>query len=60
MVSECKRNNLCVDCDNKECWLAGDIQADCPKYRCAFEYGCERCGFIKRYAERMRETYGKG
>lgn len=57
-VTECTRNNLCVDCDNEECWFSGTIIADCPKYRCdriaeLFE-DCESCAFIKRFQADMR------
>jgi len=42
--SECKRKNLCVDCDNAKCLNHGRIMADCPKYECDNEdlYECEK------------------
>ena len=55
-IKICKRNNLCVDCDNKKCLHAGDIMADCPKYRCdAPNHDCENCEFIKQYQKDFRK-----
>lgn len=51
-VSECNRNNLCVDCDDKECWHAGILIADCPLLKCNREgelfEDCESCEMLKR------------
>ena len=62
-VSECVRRNLCVDCDNTNCWFYGSIMADCPKYHCdrvedLFE-DCESCAFIKEFQEDMRKIYAE-
>lgn len=60
-LSECKRDNLCVDCDSKTCLRAGDIMADCPKYHCDNTKGiqeCANCDFIKDYQKSMREGCG--
>lgn len=61
-LKECTRQNLCIDCDNTECYRAGQLIADCPKYHCdrngvLFEH-CETCGFLRNYQEEMREYYG--
>lgn len=57
----CKRNNLCVDCDNKDCWGAGHIISDCPKYHCDRKgkavNDCSTCTFIKKFQKEMREYY---
>ena len=55
MFSECTRDNLCVDCDDKECTHAGNIEADCPKWKCDNETGdCNNCAFIRQYQEEER------
>ena len=59
LPKECKRKNLCADCNRSNCILAGDIRADCPKDRCdnaVFE-DCEHCNFIKDYQQYMRNYY---
>ena len=33
-INECKRNNLCVDCDNTRCIFQGKKASDCPKWKC--------------------------
>ena len=57
-MSECTRNNLCVDCDNERCWFHGQLIADCPKYRCdrppELSEDCESCAFLKEYQKIMR------
>lgn len=60
-ISECHRNNLCVDCDSETCLGAGDPGADCPKWKCDMPSGttCENCSFIKDYQRLMREEYRK-
>jgi hypothetical protein len=60
-MSECKRDNLCVDCDDNKCWFAGKILSDCPKYHCdrpkdSIE-DCEHCAFIKEFQKSQREYY---
>ena len=62
-LKECTRQNLCVDCDNTECYHAGQLIADCPKYHCdrngvLFEH-CESCSFLRNYQEEMREKYAR-
>ena len=58
-LGECKKNNLCVDCKNKKCLGAGDIESDCPKYHCDNPNGhdCAKCEFMKQYQKDMREQY---
>jgi len=51
-LKECKRNNLCYECDNKKCWHAGELIADCPLWKCnrkddLFE-DCESCELLKQ------------
>ena len=58
-ITECHRNNLCVDCDDSRCGHAGDIGADCPKWRCDMpEYECEDCPWIREYVKRARRKDG--
>ena len=58
-ITECHRNNLCVDCDDPHCGHAGDIGADCPKWRCDMpEYECEDCPWIREYVKRARRKEG--
>ena len=56
MIKECKRDNLCVDCDDPECLHAGEIGADCPKWHCDNDqrHDCENCTFIKFYVNDVR------
>jgi len=54
-IKECKRDNLCVDCDDKACFFAGDSIADCPLYICnrkgeKYE-DCESCELLKQIRE---------
>ena len=59
-LSECTRNNLCVDCDDERCWFRGKWEADCPKYHCDnATCDCSRCPFLKRYVKEMRAYYAK-
>lgn len=58
-MSECKRNNLCIDCDNTQCMLAGKIISDCPKYNCDNNNQCETCNFIKEFQKEERKRYEK-
>ena len=61
-MKECTRNNLCVDCDNAECWHHGHAEADCPLYKCKFpEYydNCSECQFLQRFQDEMRKEYQK-
>ena len=58
-ITECHRNNLCVDCDDSHCGHAGDIGADCPKWKCDMpEYECEDCPWIREYVKRARRKEG--
>ena len=60
IFKECKRNNLCVDCDNDKCVLKGKKSSDCPKYRCdrpnEEQYKCDSCRFIDGYIDEMRKA----
>lgn len=61
-LKECTRKNLCIDCDNTECYHAGQPIADCPKYYCdrhgiLFER-CESCSFLRKFQAEMRKKYG--
>lgn len=51
-IRECHRKNLCVDCDNKKCWHAGELIADCPLWKCNREgklfEDCESCELLKQ------------
>ena len=63
-LSECTRQNLCVDCDSTDCLHARSLIADCPKYHCDRPSDqiedCESCAFLRDYQEKMimdRITY---
>lgn len=60
-LSLCTKHSLCVDCDSKTCFRAGDIGADCPKYSCdnTPPNDCENCQWIKDYVQIMRKEYRK-
>ena len=62
-LSECTKNNLCVDCESKTCLHAGKLIADCPKYYCDregdFYEDCESCEFLKEFQREMRAQYDK-
>lgn len=60
MFTICHRNNLCVDCDDLHCVHAGDIGADCPKWRCDMEYDCDDCPWIREYVKMARRKDGDG
>ena len=54
--SECTRKGFCVYCDDPHCIHAGDIEADCPKWKCDNPtMDCENCEFLKEY---KREVTG--
>lgn len=60
-MTECKRKNLCIDCDDERCMHKGQLIADCPKYYCdrkgeLFE-DCESCDFLKQFQKEMRKQY---
>lgn len=55
-IKPCTRKNLCVDCDDAECQLAGVARADCPKQSCDNPIGdCNTCVFMKQY----RQSWGR-
>lgn len=60
-MSSCTKKSLCVDCDSKTCHRAGDIGADCPKYKCDNDIpnDCENCQWIREYVQVMRKEYRK-
>ena len=58
-LRECNKTNLCIDCDDKECFHAGDPMADCPKWLCDYAGSCETCSFIKEHQEQMRQMQEK-
>lgn len=51
-IRECKRKMLCVDCDDKKCWHAGKLIADCPMHNCNRDgelyEDCESCELLKQ------------
>lgn len=59
-ISICKRNNLCVDCDDNKCWHCGDKVSDCPRYpqTCKIRQqidSCDECTWIDSYIEKVRK-----
>lgn len=56
-ISECTRTNFCVNCDDPDCIHAGDIGADCPKWKCDNDpiMDCARCEFLKEYKREVTE-----
>ena len=54
----CHRKNLCVDCDDPDCFHAGKLIADCPKWKCGSE-DCENCEFIIEFQKEMRKEFSK-
>ena len=57
-LKPCYRKNLCVDCDDPNCAHAGNIEADCPKWKCGSE-DCENCEFIKEFQKDMRKGFNE-
>lgn len=57
-IAECKKQNLCIDCEDENCFLARKIESDCPKHTC-LNYDCKNCDFIKDYQKTMRAEYEK-
>lgn len=49
----CRKNNSCYSCKSEICMRAGDIGADCPKYRCDMDGDCEHCDFVKEYIKKV-------
>ena len=54
---ECKRDNLCVDCDDEKCLHAGKAMSDCPKYTCdnKIMHDCTNCEFLKDFTQKYKE-----
>lgn len=61
LISTCNKNTLCVDCTSTTCSHAGEISADCPKYKCDNEIplDCENCQWIKDYINITRNELRK-
>ena len=57
-IAECNKQTLYIDCKDENCFLAGKIESDCPKYNC-LNYNCETYDFIKNYQKTMRAEYKK-
>ena len=60
-IHECTRKTSCYHCDDTKCHHAGDLSADCPKYKCDNHNGdgymdCEHCDFIHEY---IKGVYGE-
>ena len=57
IFTECKEENFCKDCKNKECLHSGKIMADCPLYDCKNDkiHDCEHCEFIQKYYASFKE-----
>lgn len=51
-IRECKRDNLCADCNDKKCWFAGQLIADCPLWQCDRQgelyEDCKSCALLKQ------------
>lgn len=60
-ITWCKRQILCIDCDDEKCLNHGELIVDCPKYKCdrpkPHKEECETCEFLKKYQEEMRKIY---
>ena len=55
-INRCTRKNYCVDCDDPDCLLAGEVEADCPKLKCDNpSMDCENCEFLKEYKKGVTE-----
>ena len=58
MDTDCRRRNLCVDCDDQSCPKRGHIISDCPKWVCdECKKDCRECEFIRDYQREMRRVY---
>lgn len=59
-LGTCKRDNLCVDCDSKSCFLAGKLMSDCPLWKCdrtgALYEDCESCELLKQIHNERRKS----
>lgn len=60
-ISTCKKDILCVDCDDEHCIHQGKLHSDCPKYYCDNDavHDCEHCEFMKNYVTEYRANLGK-
>lgn len=51
-IHECHRQNLCFECDEKKCWHAGELIADCPLWQCDKQgelyEDCKSCELLKQ------------
>lgn len=55
-INRCTRPNFCADCDDPHCIFAGDIGADCPKWKCDNPImDCENCEFLMEYKKGVTE-----
>lgn len=60
-ITECKRENLCVDCDDIKCNRCRDKVSDCPVYpvgrskECLGSKSCEECKWIEDYILEIRK-----
>lgn len=59
-TSLCERDNLCVDCDDKECIHAGNIEADCPLYHCNNDHHCDSCELMMQFQKEARGLKDEG
>lgn len=60
-ISVCKRDILCADCDDKNCWHAGELIANCPLWYCnrtdeQFE-DCETCELMQDIRAEYRRRH---
>lgn len=60
MKSKCNKDTLCVDCTST-CTYAGQIGADCPKYKCDNDkpMDCQNCKWIQEYINILRNDLRK-
>ena len=58
LLKECTRTNLCRDCDDIGCVLAGEIMPDCPRLDCINDppHDCEDCAWLKQYIKEIKNT----
>lgn len=55
----CHRDKkLCVDCDDEDCVLAGDIESDCPAWMCQHpDKECKDCELLMEYVDKWRREH---
>lgn len=63
-IRVCRRDILCADCDDKTCWNAGRLIANCPLWICnrtgeQFE-NCETCELMHDIREEHRRKKQDG